>query len=99
METKALNPDCEIEQLLFHMKFNGIRSNSNHGRILLWLEKKGPGEYLIMDIAAAIGLSVRQTRLSVNLVCCTINATQLKRKYNILVSGKTNSAVARFARV
>ena len=40
MEIKTLNPDCEIEQLFFHMKVNGIRPNSNHGRILLWLEKK-----------------------------------------------------------
>ena len=57
METKTLNPDCEIEQLLFRMKFNGIRSNSNHSRILLWLkEKNGPGDYSITDIATAIGL-------------------------------------------
>jgi hypothetical protein len=99
METKTLNPDCEIEQLLFHMKFNGIRSNSNHSRILLWLEKNGPGDYSITDIATAIGLSVRQTRLVINLVCCTINATSLKFKYNILVSGKTNIAMVYFARV
>jgi hypothetical protein len=63
------------------------------------VREKGPGDYSITDIAAAIGLSVRQTRSSINLVCCTINATQLKLKYNILVSGKTDSAVARFARV
>jgi hypothetical protein len=99
METKALNPDCEIEQLLFHMKLNGIRPNSNPGRILLWLEKKGAGEYSITDIAGAIDLSVRQTRLSINLVCCTINATKLKFKYNILISGKTSTAVAHFARL
>src|SRR5580698_3323200 len=102
METETINPDCEIEQLLFHMKINGIRPNSNHGRILLWLEKNGPGDYSITNIAAAIGLSVRQTRLSINLVRCTINATKLKLKYNILVSGKTgktNTAMAHFARV
>jgi hypothetical protein len=99
METKTSNPDCEIEQLFFHMKVNGIRPNSNHGRILLWLEKKGPGDYSVTDIAWAIGLSVRQTRLSINLVRCTINATKLKLKYNILVSGKTKTAMAHFARV
>jgi len=102
MDIKTLNPDCEIEQLFFHMKVNGIRPNSNHGRILLWLEKNGPGDYSITNIAAAIGLSVRQTRLSINLVRCTINATKLKLKYNILVSGKTgktNTAMAHFARV
>jgi hypothetical protein len=99
METKTLNPDCEIEQLFFHMKLNGIRPNSNHGRILLWLEKQGPGDYSVTNIAGAIGLSVRHTRLSINLVCCTINATKLKFKYNILVSGKTNMAMAHFARV
>ena len=99
MEARTLNPDCEIEQLFFHMKFTGIRPNSNHGRILLWLEKKGPGDYSVTDIAEAIGLSVRQTRLIINLVCCTINATSLKFKYNILVSGKTNIAMAHFARV
>ena len=99
MEIKTLNPDCELEQLFFHMKVSGIRPNSNHARILLWLEKKGPGDYSVTDIAGAIGLSVRQTRLSINLVCCTINATKLKFKYNILVSGKTNIAMAHFARV
>jgi hypothetical protein len=98
METKALNPDCEIEQLFFHMKSSGIRSNSNHGRILLWLEKNGPGDYSVTDIADAIGLSVRHTRLLINLVCCTINATSLKFKYNILVSGKANIAMAHFVR-
>jgi hypothetical protein len=96
METKTLNPDCEIEQLFFHMKANGIRPNSSHGRILLWLEKKGPGDYSVTDIAGALGLSVR---LSINLVRCTINATKLKLKYNILVSGKTKTATAHFARV
>jgi hypothetical protein len=99
VENKTLNPDCEIEQLFFHMKVNGIKPNSNYGRILLWLEKKGPGDYSVTDIARAIGLSVRQTRLSINLVCCTINATKLKFKYNILVSGKTKTAMAHFARV
>ena len=99
MEIKMLNPDCEIEELFFHMKVNGIRPNSTPGRILLWLEKKGSGDYSIKDIAEAIGLSVRRTRLSINLVRCTINATKLKFKYNILVSGKTNRAMARFARV
>ncbi len=98
METKTLNPDCEIEHLLFHMECNGIKPNSNHGRILLWLEKSGPGDYSVTDIAKAISLSVRQIRLSLNLVSCTINATKLKFKYNILISGKTNTAVARFAR-
>jgi hypothetical protein len=99
METTILNPDCEIEQLLFHMKLNGIRPNSNSGRILLWLENKGPGEYSIMDIASAIGVSVRQTRLSINLVSCAINGTKLKFKYNILISGKSSTAVAHFARL
>ncbi len=99
METKTLNPDCEIEQLLFRLKFNGIRPNSNHGRILLWLEKNGPGDYPITDIAKAIGLSVRRTRLAVIFVCCTINATKLKFNYYILISGKTNTAVAHFARL
>jgi hypothetical protein len=99
MEIETLNPDCEIEQLFFHMKVNGVMTNSNHSRILLWLEKKGPGDYSVADIAEAIGLSIRQTRLSINLVCCTINATKLKLKYNILVSGKTKSAIAHFARV
>jgi hypothetical protein len=61
--------------------------------------KKGPGDYSVTDIAGAIGLSVRQARVSINLVCCTINATPLKFKYNILVSGKTNTAVAHFARI
>ncbi len=98
METKTLNPDCEIEHLLFHMECNGIKPNSNHGRILPWLEKSGPGDYSVTDIAKAISLSVRQIRLSLNLVSCTINATKLKFKYNILISGKTNTAVARFAR-
>jgi hypothetical protein len=78
METQVLNPDCEIEQLLFHMKLSGIKPNSNPGRILLWLEKNGQGDYSATDIAAAIGLSVRQMRLSINLICCTINATKLK---------------------
>jgi hypothetical protein len=99
MEIKTLNPDCEIEQLFYNMKVNGIRPNSTHGRILLWLEKKGPGDYSVTDIAEAIGLSVRRTRLSINLVRCTINATKLKLKYNILVSGKTNKVMARFVRV
>jgi hypothetical protein len=99
MEIKTLNPDCELEQLFFHLKVNGISPNGNHGRILLWLEKKGPGDYSVTDIAAAIGRSVRQTRLSINLVRCTINATKLKLKHNILVSGKTKTAMARFARV
>lgn len=98
MQTELINPDCEIEQLLFHMKINGIRPNSNHGRILLWLEKKGSGDYSITEIAEAIGLSVRRTRLAIKLVCCTINATKMKRKYDILVSGKSGSAVAHFAR-
>jgi hypothetical protein len=99
MEAEAINPDCEIEQLLFHMKFNGIRPNSNHGRILLWLEKKGPGDYSVTEISRAIGLSVRRTRLAIILVCCTIKATKLKFKYNILISGKTNAAIAHFVRI
>jgi hypothetical protein len=99
MQTGTLNPDCEIEQLLFHLKINGIMSNSNHGRILLWLEKNGPGDYSITDIAKAIDLSVRRTRLAIIHVCCTINATKMKSKYNILISGKTNTAVAHFARL
>ena len=99
MEARTLNPDCEIEQLFFPMKFNGIRPNSNHGRILLWLEKKGPGDYSVTDIAEAIGLSVRRTRLAIVLVCCTINATKMKSKYNILVRGKSKTAVAHFARL
>src|SRR6516164_958778 len=86
METQTLNPDCEIEQLFFHMKVNGIKPNSTPGRILLWLEKKGPGDYSVTDIAAAIGLSVRHTRLSINLVRCIINGTKLKLKYTILVN-------------
>jgi len=99
MQNEALNPDCEIEQLLFHMKINGIRPNSTPGRILLWLEKNGPGDYSVADIAKAIGLSVRGTRSAIVLVCCTINATKMKSKYNILISGKTKTAVARFARL
>ena len=99
MQIETINPDCEIEQLLFHMKINGIRPNSNHGRILLWLEKKGSGDYSVAEIAQAIGVSVRQTRLAIKLVGCTINATEMKNKYNILVSGKTDSAVAHFARL
>jgi hypothetical protein len=99
MQTQRINPDCEIEQLMFHMKINGIRPNTNHGRILLWLEKKGPGDYSVTDIAQAIGLSVRRTRLAIIFVCCSINGTKMKLKYNILISGKTNRAVAHFARV
>jgi hypothetical protein len=99
MQTQTINPDCEIEQLMFHMKINGIRPNSNHGRILLWLEKRGPGDYSVTDIAQSIGLSVRRTRLAIILVCCTINGTKMKLKYNILISGKTNRAMARFARL
>ena len=99
MQNEALNPDCEIEQLLFHMKINGIRPNSTPGRILLWLEKNGPGDYSVADIAKAIGLSVRGTRSAIVLVCCTTNATKMKSKYNILISGKTKTAVARFARL
>ena len=98
METETINPDCEIEQLLLHMKVNVIRPNSNHGRILLWLENNGPGDYSVADIAKAIGLSVRRTRLAIIHVCCTINATKMKSKYNILISGKTNTAVAHFMR-
>ena len=98
METETLNPDCEIEQLLFYMKSNGIRLNGNHGRILIWLEKNGPGDYSVAHIAKAIGLSVRRTRLAIILVCCTINATRMKSKYNILITGKTNNAVAHFVR-
>jgi hypothetical protein len=79
------------------MKFNRIRPNSNHGRILLWVEKRGPGDYSITDIAEAMGLSFRRTRLAIIFVCCTISATKLKFKYNILISGKTNAAVAHFA--
>jgi hypothetical protein len=99
MQPESINPDCEIEQLLFHIKINEIRPNSNHGRILLWLEKKGPGDYSVTDIARAIGLSVRRTRLALALVCCTISGTKMKLKYNILVSGKTSEAVAHFARL
>jgi hypothetical protein len=99
MQTETINPDCEIEQLLFLMKFNGIRPNSNHGRILLWLEKRGPGDYSITDIAKDMGLSVRRTRMAIIFICCTISATNLKFKYNILISGKTNAAVANFARI
>jgi hypothetical protein len=99
MQTHTINPDCEIEQLLFHMKINGIRPNSTPGRILLWLEKNGPGDYSVADIAKAIGLSVRRTRLAIVLVCCTINATKMKSKYNILISGKPKAAVAHFARL
>jgi hypothetical protein len=98
METETINPDCEIEQLLFTMKSNGIRLNSNHARILLWLEKNGPGDYSVADIARALGLSVRRTRLAIILVCCAINATRMKSKYNILITGKTNNAVAHFVR-
>jgi len=93
MQSETINPDCEIEQLLFHMKISGIRPISNHGLILLWLEKKGSGDYSVREIAQAIGLSVRRTSLAIKLVCCTINATKMKNKYNILVSGKTDSAV------
>ena len=99
MQTETINPDCEIEQLLFHMKINGVRPNSTPGRILLWLEKNGPGDYSVADIAKAIGLSVRRTRLAIVLVCCTINATKMKSKYNILVRGKPKTAVAHFARL
>jgi hypothetical protein len=99
METETINPDCKIEQLLFHMKIKRINPNSSPGRILFWLEKKGPGDYSVADIAEAISLSVRRTRSSIMLVCCTINATKMKSKYNILVSGKTSAAVAHFARL
>lgn len=99
MQTELINPDCEIEQLLFHMKINGIRPNSNHGRILLCLEKKGSGDYSVVEIAQAIGLSIRRTRLVIVLVCCTINATKMKYKYNILISDKTKKAVVHFARL
>ena len=99
METETINPDCEIEQLLFHMKINGIKPNSSPGRILLWLEKRGPGDYSVANIAEAISLSVRRTRSAIILVCFTINATKMKAKYNILVSGKTSAAVAHFARL
>jgi hypothetical protein len=98
MQTET-NPDCEIEQLLFHMKINDIRPKSTPGRVLLWLEKNGPGDYSIADIAQAIGLSVRRTRLAIALVCCTINATKMKSKYNILIHGKPKTAVAHFARL
>jgi hypothetical protein len=99
MQIETINPDCEIEQLLFHMKIGGVRPNSTPGRILLWLEKNGPGDYSVVDIAMAIGLSVRRTRLAIALVCCTINATKLKSKYNILITGKPKTAVAHFARL
>ena len=99
MEIQTINPDCEIEQLMFHMASSGIRLNSAPGRILLWLEKNGPGDYSVADIAKAIGLSVRRTRLAIVLVCCTINATKMKSKYNILISGKPKAAVAHFARL
>jgi len=99
METETINPDCEIEQLLFHMKISGIKPNSSHGRILLWLEKNGPGDYSVADIAKAICLSARRTRLAIMLVSCTINATKMKSKYNIFISGKTNAAVAHFVRL
>jgi hypothetical protein len=99
METQTINPDCEIEQLLFHMKINGIRPNSTPGRILLWLEKSGPGDYSVVDIAKAVSLTVRGTRLAIVLVCCTVNATKMRSKYNILISGKTKTAVAHFARL
>jgi hypothetical protein len=99
METETINPDCEIEQLLFHMKISGIGPTSSHARILLWLEKNGPGDYSVADIANAICLSVRRTRLAIILVSCTINATKMKSKYNILISGKTNTAVAHFVRL
>ena len=99
MQIETINPDCEIEQLLFHMKIYGVHPNSSHGRILLWLEKKGSGDYSIAEIAHAIGFSVRRTRLAIKLVCCTISATKMKNKYNILVSGKTGGAVAHFARL
>jgi hypothetical protein len=99
MQTEAINPDCEIEQLLFQMKINDIRPKSAPGRVLLWLEKKGPGDYSVADIAQAIGLSVRRTRLAITLVCCTVNATKMKSKYNILIRGKPKTAVAHFARL
>jgi hypothetical protein len=99
MPTQTINPDCEIEQLLFHMKINRIRPNSTPGRILLWLEKSGPGDYSVAEIAKAIGLSVRGTRFAITLICCTINATKMRSKYNILISGKTKMAVAHFARL
>jgi hypothetical protein len=99
MQTETINPDCEIEQLLFHMRISGVRSNSTPGRILLWLEKNGPGDYSVADIAKAIGLSVRRTRLAMVLICCTINATKMKSKYNVLISGKPKTAVAHFARL
>jgi hypothetical protein len=99
METQTINPDCEIEQLLFNMKINGIRPNSTPGRILLWLEKSGPGDYSVGDIAKAVGLTVRGTRLAIVLVCCTIKATKMRSKYNILIRGKTKMAVAHFARL
>ena len=63
METETINPDCEIEQLLFHMKINGIKPNSSPGRILLWLEKRGPGDYSVANIAEAISLSVRRNSI------------------------------------
>ena len=99
MQRQTINPDCEIEQLMFHMASSGIRLNSTPSRILLWLEKNGPGDYSVADIAKAIGFSVRRTRLAIVLVCCTINATKMKTKYNILISGKTKTAVAHFARL
>jgi hypothetical protein len=69
------------------MDFRALPPQRRQGR----LEKKGPGDYSFTDIAGAVGLSVRHTRLSINLVCCTINTTKLKFKYNSLVSGKTNT--------
>ena len=99
MQIETINPDCEIEQLVFHMKLTGIHPNSNHGKILLWLEKKGSGDYTVAEIAQAIGFSVRRTRLAIKLVCCTISATKMKNKYNILVSGKMGGTVAHFARL
>ena len=99
MQTETINPDCEIEQLLFHMRISGVRSNSTPGRILLWLEKSGPGDYSVVDIAKAVSLTVRGTRLAIVLVCCTVNATKMRSKYNILISGKTKTAVAHFARL
>jgi hypothetical protein len=99
METQTINPDCEIEQLLFNMKINGIRPNSTPGRILLWLEKSGPGDYSVVDIAKAVGLTIRGTHLAIVLVCCTIKATKMRVKYNILIRGKTKTAVAHFARL
>jgi hypothetical protein len=96
MEALSLNPDCEIEQLFYHIARSGINPNSNRGKIMLWFAKRGAGDYNIVEVATGINLSVKSTRLNIVLITCTINATELKLKYALGISGKGNTAMCHY---